>query len=355
MANLQVQLNRRDVSKYVNKISVLSEYNDEGGFNAGVFRRGNFTLVLNNQTGLFNSNSTLFTRERENKEVRLFFQPEDERLDPVLVYTGYLVEASTSEDIGNKTIEFVFVDAFKFLELVTLEPEDVKAIDKRVAGDDPNKIKLNRAYIIAFLQYIVGKGALPVGFSVAVSLESIYPPSDAYYDLQTPNALEALNLLLQSTNSWALAVGSRLLINPRVRGGGGSLVKESDIINIDSLSDGYGKIYNQVRFNNQTRLYSNKSSINRYDSRLLEVSTYAAPSQALADSYLDYFAFPKKEASITLKMNPTTLFYNVGKSLRISIRENKAEDIKAFSLSCHVISKTLDFYNQIVIIRVRER
>ena len=347
MANIKTYIEGRDISGYVNGLSSLSEYNDEGHFNSGVFRRSNIVLTLNNQSGVFNTEGSLFNGSRENKKLEIFYLPNDKKLDPVFVYEGFLTEDSTSEDIGFKTIEFTFVDVLKFLEGVSIEEGD----QERIASTSSGSI-LNASFIRRFLSFVNSKGNLGLTYEVVASIASIFPPDDSYYELQDVPALDVLSTFVRSTNSWlSIERGKKIVINPRNPTPTLINVLEEDILNVEDLSDGYNKIYNVIRINNR-KSYSDSASIRRYDTRILNVDTHAAPSQTLANDYLRYYKDPKKECDLTLKMNARTLNFRIGMGLQVDIRGTK--DVKAFSLTSQITGKSVDFRSQIVILRIRE-
>ena len=201
------------------------------------------------------------------------------------------------------------------MEGVSIEDGDQERITE-LAGTE----NLNQDLINAFLSFVNTKGNLGFTWQVACDIESLFPPADSYFEAEDVPSLDILSTFVRAVNSWLyVSRGKNIKVNPRSFGITAS-IREEDILNVSDLSDGFNKVYNVIEIN-ELKTYSDKTSIDQYDTRKLDIQTYAAPSEALAQSYLDYYKEPKKECNLDLKLNNRTLGFRVGSGLSVSIRE----------------------------------
>ena len=86
---------------------------------------------------------------------------------------------------------------------------------------------------------------------------------------------------------------------------------------IDKRTRGFNKLYNSIEING-TDPFVDQTSIDKYGPRKLAVTSYAPPSQALANSYLSYYKEPKEELSCSVRMNHMTLTPRIGENILLN-------------------------------------
>ena len=356
---------------------VLKEYNDESFYFSGILRRANIEITFDNNSDFFKSRGPLFPADRNNTELKIFYKSNNSLIDRKSVFSGVIDEASTDTDITNRSIKFTILDNLKFLSEKILELGDQTAIDnlyiQRTGSSD---IRLNKHYLASFLFFFLRKNnfelnkifnvfsrnsLLPGTYpSINSTIESIFPPSDEYYSIESQNALDVLNELCKGINSYLilenfnsgslLSIKARPLITQTKK-----LISKTDILNLYDYLDGFNKLYNKIVINNDSNpLYEDKASIQRYGVKEINIKSYTPASQSLANSYLNYYSTPKKELNIDLKMNHTTLDMRIGDC--VSINQSASSDFRrqGFSGNFFIIARTLMFKNDVVNLRLRE-
>ena len=362
----------RDVSQYVQKIEGLSEYNDEGAQFGGVFRRSNVQIALDNNSGIFDDLGEIFAGGRNRTPFQIFYIANNNRLNRFLIYDGVVDEGSTLNNLVSRTIELTLLDYLSLLDYEKVDEDAVKAIDNlyfRLRGS--KDIRLNKHFIACFLYYFFSKngnrlnkimnvfrGGLRAGSypTINAEIESIFPPSDQYYSSNNVSALQILITLCRSVNSYAIVentpASSILYVKRRPRVGTPILINNRDIIAIENLTKGYNKLYNSISINN-SEPYVRQSSLDKYGIRVLNVDSYAPPSQQLADSYLDYYGEPKTEFDCSLKMSHSTLSVRVGDIIQLNIQATRDKTVSGLDGIYAVLSREINFLSEIVSFRLR--
>ena len=375
MSYIQVKINNQEVTKRVISIDGLNEYNDESRFFSGVFRFNNLVLTLDNNNNLFDAGSVVFPDGRNNITVELFYISNDERLDPYLVFRGTIDEGSTEENLKTRNLSLTVMDSLKNLRDVVIKTSDINSIESLYSNLFGTKnVKMDKGFIACFLYNFLSKDnnklnnifnvfennnlAHGTYDSINSTIESIFPPSDSYYLSNNVSALNIFQELCRGTNSYSYVENnlneSKLFVKPRP-----SLtlstknINLSDIISIENKTDGFNKLINSVTINS-SEAFVNQASIDNYGARVLNINSYAAPTQALADSYLNYYKDPKIEFSLIARMNNKTLDLKIGDKIEINVISNRNFTLKGITGTYFVISRTINFKSDTIVFYLRE-
>ena len=84
------------------------------------------------------------------------------------------------------------------------------------------------------------------------------------------------------------------------------------------------------------------------------MTSYAPPSQALANSYLDYYSEPKEELECSVRMNHITLSPRVGDIVQIMETGRTDKTKQGINKKYAILSRTIDFMSEIISYRLRE-
>ena len=375
MSFIEVQILGRDVTRRITAISALKEYNDESFYFSGLFRRGNIKLDLDNNDDFLRPGGPVFPASRNNAGVELFYRANNPLKDRILVFSGLLDESSTDHNITNRSISFTILDRLKILKERSVVLGNQKTIDGLyTALRGSTDIRLNKHYIAAFLFYffrqnsfelnkifnVFENNALQAGSyeSINATVESIFPPSDAYYNINNRSALTVLNQLCQSINSYLivenLPTGTKLSIKARPRSTQTKKpISPADILKFSDYAQGFNKLFNKIIINNSSP-YFNQSSIDQHGVREININSYAPASASLANSYLDYYSTPKPEVSLGLKMNHSTLDLKIGDCVSISQPASADYRRQEFSGDFFIIARSLNFEPDILTLVLRK-
>ena len=377
MSLVEIEILGQDVTRRAESVQDLKEYNDESFYFSGIFRRGNLVITFDNNSDFFRSGGPLFPADRNNAELKIFYRSNNPDIDRKLIFSGVIDESSTDTNITERSINFTILDNIKFLSEKILELGDQRAIDNLyIRRTGLSDIRLNKHYIASFLFFylmqnefelnkifnVFARNSLLAGTypSINSTVESIFPPSDDYYSIESQSALDVLIDLCKGINSYlilenfnsesVLSIKARPLITQTKK-----KISKTDIIDLYDYLDGYNKLYNKIVINNDSSpLYEDKSSIQKYGVKEINIRSYTPASRSLAKSYLDYYSQLKKELNINLKMNHTTLGMRIGDC--VSLDQSASSDFRrqGFSGNFFIIARTLRFTNDIVNLRLRE-
>lgn len=354
-----VKINNEDVTRYLQSELVFNQYNDESKFFYGVFRRSDLKLTLNNTRGFFDTNSELWNNSgRNNATVEILYEPNNKTFGQVSCFHGVIDEGSTTDNLTEKTVTFTVVDYLKLLNDKTINTGDQAQIDSRyLSAKGGKEIKLDQSYIEAYLTHFLldedGQDLL-FPFQVGLTVESIFPPSDSYYDADGVSALDILMELVRATNSYATFEQNTLYINPRPTRNDPTHIPTEEVLSVENETDGFNKIFNKIRINN-LKTYTQQESVEAHGERQIDLSIFAAPSQPLAQSFFDYYAQPKREADLLVRMSNRTLNLLIGDDILIDIDPKPDLSIKGFEGAFYIISRSVDFQTEIVNLRIREK
>ena len=240
------------------------------------------------------------------------------------------------------------MDNLKLIQDVTIEKGDQARIDRSYGSTD---LKLDRNYITKFLEFVINKGNLDFEFEIAVTIESIFPPADGYYSSENVSALQILQELVKATNSFMVSEANKILIKPRPVTGFYALPSH-EIINVGGRTRGFNKLYNSVIINNSDP-FEDQDSINAHGVRVLNISTYSAPSRELAQTYLNYYKDPKTELDMEIRLNNRNLALKIGDGISFSIPQENT-DIQPISGNFFIIGRELNFEKEVIILRLRQ-
>ena len=361
MSYIKCEINGRDVTKDLIDIDDFSEYNDETDFYSGIYRRGNINLSLDNNKGTYSRNGSIFSGSRENSIVKVSYNNNNPDLNPYFIFNGLIAEGSTNNDVRKRDLHLLVVDYLKIIDDVSITQDDIKSLlaEYETSGD---KLALNTLLISKFLDLAFSK-ITQTGITkgeIGLTIESLFPPDDSFFDTEESSAVDVLNTLLAGTNSYSIisnnpnGIGVTLDIRPRATTGTFKDIELEDILETKNQTDGFNKLYNSISIN-ESEPYVDKVSTASYGVRTLEVRSTAPPSQALADTYLEYYKDPKQEFNIVLRMINRTLDYRIGEFINLNIPVLvKDFTIQPFSSSAIIIQRDIDFNNELITLRLRE-
>ena len=373
MSYTQVIINNSDVTKYVTQIGSLREWNDESNHFAGVFRRGNLTIELDNTSDLFNRNSNIFQGSRNEKIVSLTYYSSDPTLNSYRTFAGVIDEGSTENNLEERTIQFTILDYLKLLDSKVIKIGDQIRIDSLYRTLRGGSSRLNKHFLACFLYYflrqddnklnkifnVFDNNALISGSypTINATIESIFPPSDDYYDTDNVSSLNVLNELCKSTNSYlyveTLEDKSRLFIKARPNASQSSkTIRDSQILNFTTMTDGFNKLYNSISIN-ESRAYVNQSSIDQYGVRPINIESYSPASQTLANAYLDYYAQPKSELNAKIKLTNEGLDIKVGDVISLDVPSRPDLTVQGIKGKYFVLSREVIFSGETINLRLR--
>lgn len=358
---------RCDATSDLINVSPLRIYNDESNFFSGVFRRSNINITLNNNLRMYSidDSRSIFERlRRENSQVECFYIANNPNLDPYLVFRGLITEGSTQNDLTKKNINLTVVDQLKYLDNLSLTADELRGFD----------YDLNTEFIERYLRFVFAKGLtqefdLNEVFNVfennqtdkiSATIESIYRPSDAFYDSENTSTLEIFNNILSSVNSYAVVENfvdrSELFVKPRPLSTQAAkrTIDIEDILSIENQTNGFNKVYNKISINGFMP-YVDQPSIDEFGERTLDITSYAAPSQALAQTYFDYFSQPKIEMDVILVMSHRNLDLKIGERVNIIVEDLLNNfTLQPLNESLFIIRQELNFKNDTIKLRLRE-
>ena len=369
MSYIKVEIEGKDFSNNAQLINSLNEYSDESAQFGGIIRRGNIIINFDNNDKSLDSFQGIFRTGRNHKKIKIQYIPNNPRLNPYLIFEGVIDEGTTEENIKEREISLSILDYIALLGDYVFNEESAQEIDKQYFMLRGSKdIQVNKHFIACFLFYFfkkdnyrlnnimkVFKANSPHSYpSINAEIESIFPPADSYYEGNNKNPIEILTNLCSSINSYAVIESSLLkVINRPITLSSFFLLRPQDFIDINSRTTGFNKLYNSISINDSDPFYR-QSSIDRYGVRELKISSYAAPSQALADSYLDYYSEPKEELDCSVKMNHFTLAQNIGNIVQIKLQGSPDQTKQSIDKKYSILSRSMDFNTEVINWRLRE-
>ena len=366
----------KEVTKDVIDMGRFREFNDESSFFSGVFRRGNFEITLNNNSNIYTRGESFFPNQRENSEVEIYYKPNNEEIDDILVFRGVITEGSTQNDLTSRNLKLTLVDSLKLIRDITLEASDMARIDSLYKTLRSSNIKLDKHYLACFLYYVINSNSLHDTFnvfeggvlnsssypSINTTIESLFSPSNSFYSVTNASALDIFNDLLRSLNSYSVlehfSSSSKLFIKAR------PIVslndpKETkwdtiDLLRLENQTDGFNKVYNSISINGSDP-YTNMASILRYGSRQLSISSHIPASSFIGETYLSYYKDPKQEIDAVFRVRAETLDLKIGDVISLDV-EDLQEDftIQPFSSTMYIINREIDFKQEVLTLRLRE-
>ena len=365
----------QEVTKDIISLSDLKEFSDESDFFSGVFRRGNLNLTLDNNSQTYTTGEGFFTGQRENSEVEVFYRANDLNVSDILIFRGLITEASTENDITSRNLNLTVVDSLKLIRNLSISGSDLKKIDEAYKSLRSNNIRVNKHYLAAFLYYCFNTLGSDLNdiFNVFTnndrslypnlnaSIEGLFSGDNSFYSVTNQSALSILDELLRTLNAYSVLEyfedKTELHIKARPQSSTNE-VKATHFINDDILRvmnwvDGFNKVFNSVSINGSDP-YTNQSSINSYGVRVLNVSSIMPATSFLAQTYLDYYAQPKKELNLILRLRPETLDLKIGDVIGLDIPGRADLSIQPVNQTMYILNRTLNLNNETIDLRLRE-
>ncbi len=353
-----------EVTRDLISISNLKLFNDESNFFGGVFRRSFINIVLNNNERRYSlkDDCSIFEDRRESSLVELYYIANNPNLNPYLFFRGFITEGSTEQDLTKKNIKLTIVDLLKSIDELTLEDSELLSFEKN----------LNEEFISDYLKLVFSKKDPNLNnlFNVfesdgttdkiSCTLESIYQPSDDFYDSKNTSCLDILNNLMRGVNSYSVIENfvDRSELHIKSRPNFAQSIKKTidinEILTIENQTNGFNKVYNKISINN-SEPYVDEQSVIDYGERTLDISSYSAPSKALADTYFSYFSNPKKELDLTIILNHDNLDLKIGDRIKLELEDIFNNfTLQPINENLFVIRQELDFSSETIRLRLRE-
>ena len=368
-----------DVTKDVLSLGSLREFNDESKFFSGVFRRGSLEITLDNNNNLYTTGhaSSIFSGQRENSAVEIFYNPNDKNItSPILIFRGLITEGSTENDITSRNLNITCVDGLKLIRDLSLSGSDLKAIDsiyKAIRGSQ--NIRVNKHYLAAFLYYcfntlgdnlndvfnVFTNNDRTLYPNINASIEGLFSGDNSFYSATNTDGITLLNELLRTLNCYSsleyfedkteLHIKARPTssLNPAKT----TSFTNQDILRVTRYLDGFNRVYNSISINN-SEPYVRQSSINRYGARSLNINTIMPASSFIASTYLDYYSEPKKELDLILRVKPETLSLRIGDVISLNVEGRSDLAIQGVSETMYIINRALDFNTEVITFRLRQ-
>lgn len=299
-----------EVTKYVNdKNFTLKRKVDNDDYNVGVFKYNNIGLTLNNSKGIFSDVDnirSMFAYKRSGSKVKITWDLSTKDnlcgvaetdysyiSEEVTIFEGLLSDQGTKTEIRQQDINFAVLG----MESIFSEVETPFSI--LANGDNANDI------IFDCLNQTEITDLLTVDY-INVSL-SINPSVDAVADLENTTVKEALDFLLEVSNSILYIKDSTVYVTARTAAasvghtfyGQGAIDGIEDIIKIDSIRQGLNKTFNFLTWQDTTLSNQDASSVTLYGLRKKEISFSGITNNTTRTNIMtdikDEFKLPKQE------------------------------------------------------------
>ena len=373
MSYTSVTINNQDVTRFVTQFGSLREWSDESSHFAGVFRRGNLEIELDNTGGKFNKEGDVFNGVRNEAQVTFTYNSTDPLLNRYLVFSGVIDEGSTENNLETRHIRVTVLDYLKLLGSEVVRLGDQARIDSLYRTLRGSHAQLNKHFIACFLYYYLSRdsnklnkifnvftgNALNAGSypTLNASIESLFPPDDSYYSIDNRSVLSVVNTLCQALNSYlyveSLPTQLQLFVKARPTvAQSQKTIRESNILSFKRQTDGFNKLYNSVSIND-SRAYVRQDSIDKYGVRVLNIRSYSPASQALADSYLDYYATPRAEVDFSVKLNNSMLDIKIGDMIMVNLPSRPDLTVQGIRGQYFVLSRVINFAKETIDLRLR--
>ncbi len=310
-----------EVTKYVlAKDFKIKQKLDNNDYNIGVFKYSNVSLTLSNSTGKFsnvgNINS-MFSYKRSGSMVKITWDisstddlcgvAESDYLyagEEITIFEGLLNDDGTKTEIRQQDINFKILGKESILSEVEVPFSSLSN------GDSASSIIYN----------CLNQSAITDVLTVSNSYinVSVDPLIDLVEDFENKTVKEAVNILLEMTNSILYIKNDIIYVVIRTPEasvghtfqGQASLTGIEDIIKLTNIKVGLNKTFNFWTWEETTLISLDSTSTNTYGIRKKEigfsgVTNNTTRSNILSD-YKDEFKLPKREMSLTTILNYDT-------------------------------------------------
>ena len=299
-----------DVTNFVrsNGIGRLSKSIDTNDFTIGLYDQNNMTILLDNSSGFFNSNSGLFENRIENRsKVRVTAGYFDNNNLPItntnqifseITFEGVISAEGAEKEAQNETV------SYKVLSYISI----MKSIKARsgvvTTGMTFQTAIFNLLNTFEITQYLT------------VDISNINPYINLTIDDPSPfediQLDEAINYLLLFSNSIFDIQNNEIIVKPRIESseikfqfyGKGSNFP-SNIISITNHNPGQRRVITRIKFPfvSIPSFESSAAIQDRFGSKIKEINfpivTDTSKLQTIANLILDEFQFPKTEFKLT--------------------------------------------------------
>jgi hypothetical protein len=310
-----------DVTKYVNKIGEVSIDSDSADFQLGVFRQSNVKLALNNREGLFSDvdfSDSIFRYKRTDSQVKMTWDliPDPARCG--MVYCGQFYTSEELEMFKGLLSDESFTENAK-TEVAEFYALGFESVFSRV--DTPYSLLAAGDTIKTLIYTILNQTTITD--LLTVELANIDPDlnlaTDAVASLENKTVREALNVLLQISNSVLYIEDDTIYVSSREETadlkqtfyGQASTAGAENLVTADKISNGLNRTFNYWTWAEATNRFSVDSSINIYGVRKRELDSELFTNTTKRDTILQTFAGefgdPKQELEIKTKLNYTSL------------------------------------------------
>ena len=326
--NLGVYSGFQDVTKYVNLSGLgnVSQKLDNSQYDVGVFRNTNMSISLTNENGKFSDPSVLqsiFINKRIDSIVKVEWRESDDLPicgsavcgdailggDEVLFY-GLLNDIASSQNIRDQIIKFSVQGLESIFDRVETNYSSLSVSDN---FSTTIYNLLNQSAITALMTVSQS--------NISVGIEQV---PDVITDLQETTVKEALDLLLEASNSvlYVNVADQTVYVKPRTAAasvthnfyGQASEIGNENIVNIAQVTTGLNRSFNFWKWQGTTLTAKSQSSIDEYGVRKKELNndllTNTTKRSNLLNNFNSEFGEPKQELKLTtyLDYSTTNLF-----------------------------------------------
>jgi len=314
-----------EVTKYVSKISRLSQDTDSSDYQLGVYKNSSITISLSNRTGKFNdvdSTESIFAYKRRDSKVKIIYKLTEEITEcgcakagdsfiseDYEVYKGLLSDETFRQDAYTEEISITVLGFETIFDRVEVPYASISN------GDAASAVLytiLNQTAITDLLT--VSAGNISVGSDQTIDDKS---------DMENATVRDVLDELLLASNSVLYILNDTIYIKTRAASaalqytfyGQGSPDGIENIISIKDLNNGMHRLFNYFTWKDTTFIESDTDSKTKYGVRKNEISipyfTNSTKCEAMLSTLLAEFKDPKTEMIITTPLNYTTLAINL--------------------------------------------
>lgn len=312
-----------DVSRYVTKISSVSQNLDLEDYQIGVFKNSSFNLSLKNETGRFSdvdSSESMFKFLRSGSLVRITYTIGDEQIqagvmvagdaivgEEVEVFKGLLNDEATKQGVKDDVITFTVIGLESLFNQTTVQDvfptlsvSDLLSVTLFKILDQPRITDL----------LVVDQA------NITPTLDQV--PDDISF-IETMSVKEALDEILFATNSVLYILEDTIYVTPRTETldlietwhGPASQTGVENIIDIKEINNGRHRLFNVFRWADTNIARVDSTSKSTYGARIKEITTdfftNLTKRTNLLDDFLAEFKDPKEEFMLTTPFNYDSL------------------------------------------------
>ena len=292
-----------DITDYVlaNTIGSVDEKIDSGNYDIGLYTYADLTITLANYDGRFNDDtysSSIFYYTRDRALIVVEFY--DTNNTTVALFKGLVNDEATTQDFNKDIVKLKVLSRDSILRKTNVPGGLIN--NGSTISSAISKI-LNRSNITNVLNY--DNNLITVGIDSIIDDASVFSDTDTRSTLE--KLLNASGSVFRINNNDTMVVSSR---DPNIKPnlelfGGGNLLQENNIVNIDKFNDGLQRTFNSFVVNEN--VVKDDNFINRYGSNIktydFKFITSTNTSSVIAEYLLNQFKDPKNELEVTIPID----------------------------------------------------